>query len=74
MIQELLDKYKDQKPIKFGENHMEKCYPVSAVIAMLEEQKQVLNKEINTCNECSGSGGGVTDNGWEKCTCQNIIC
>lgn len=22
------------------------------------------------CGECSGNGGGVTDNGWEKCDCQ----
>lgn len=22
------------------------------------------------CAECSGNGGGVTDDGWEKCDCQ----
>jgi hypothetical protein len=44
MINELLSKYKDQKPKTFGENHMERCYPVSAVIAMLEEQSQQLRQ------------------------------
>lgn len=36
MIQELLEKYRNQEPKKFGEHHQEKCYPVSAVIEMIE--------------------------------------
>jgi hypothetical protein len=39
MINELLNKYKDQQPKTFGDNHIEKSYPASAVISMLEEQK-----------------------------------
>ncbi len=41
MIQDLLEKYRKQEPKKFGDTHQEKCYPVSAVIEMLEfAQKQ----------------------------------
>lgn len=39
MINELLIKYKDQKPKNFGD-YVERSYPVSAVIAMLEEVQQ----------------------------------
>ena len=31
---------------------------------ILEQSEQL------PCGECSGIGGGVTDNGWEKCDCQ----
>lgn len=27
--------------------------------------------EQSPCVQCSGNGGGVTDDGWEKCDCQN---
>lgn len=46
MINELLSKYKEQKPKTFGENHMERCYPVSAVISMLEEQSKQLRQPL----------------------------
>lgn len=57
MINELLSKYKDQKAKTFGENHIEKCYPVSAVIAMLEEQAKQLRqppviKSVCDCERC----------------------
>jgi hypothetical protein len=62
MIQELLEKYKDQSPRYYGVDFIEKCYPVSAVISMLEEQKQALNQhdvssslpltEVVKCGKC----------------------
>ena len=36
MLKEILEKYKDQEPMDFG-TATERCYPVSAVIKMMEE-------------------------------------
>jgi hypothetical protein len=47
MINELLAKYKDQKKRTYGEDFEERCYPVSAVIAMLEEQAKELKKPVD---------------------------
>ncbi len=46
MINDLLIKYKNQKPKNFGNGVTEKTYPVSAVIAMLEEVKQRAEGEM----------------------------
>ncbi len=46
MIDDLLIKYKNQKPKNFGNGIREKTYPVSAVIAMLEDQQRQLD-DIN---------------------------
>jgi len=48
MINELLMKYKDQQPKIFGD-YVERSYPVSAVIAMIEEVQQ-------KCEQCNVSG------------------
>jgi hypothetical protein len=42
-IGELLIKYKDVKPKLHGD-YVERCYPVSAVISMMNEFKQALQK------------------------------
>ena len=33
-------------------------------------QRVVEPKGTSICKQCSGVGGGVTDNGWEICDCQ----
>jgi len=49
-------KYKDQIPKTFGKNHSERCYPVSAVISMLEEQAKQLRQDAVIKSACVNCG------------------
>jgi hypothetical protein len=48
MINELLRKYVGQKPKTYGDSFEERCYPASAVIAMLEEQAKELSNPVES--------------------------
>ena len=74
-----------KKDLEYYKNNAEEDYaqvPISVLryISELEEERKqgqtlpidsvVVPKWTLPCKECSGNGGGVTDNGWEICDCQ----
>lgn len=58
----------DERDVARANNYCEaylEGYNQALSIANVVRQSEQL-----PCAECSGNGGGVTDDGWEKCDCQ----